>query len=235
MGGRKRVAILAVIAALLVACAFLLPVRDWGARLVDWLRVAGPKGAAAYFGVYLVGAILLVPGSLLTATAGFVYGPVLGALLAWPASLIASSVTFVLGRTILRGPVSRRLARRKKWAAIDRAVSRKGWKIVALLRLSPVLPANLMNYGLGLTGMKLRDYVLGGAIGSIPSTILYAYIGSAAHSAAEIVRGERAEVTPAERALFWGGLVATVVVVLIVARITTSSLRRELRESRTPT
>ena len=56
-------------------------------------------------------------------------------------------------RYLLRGVVMGYLnSRFPKWAAVDAALSSEGWKLVTLLRLSPVVPWNVLNYALSVTG-----------------------------------------------------------------------------------
>ena len=65
-----------------------------------------------------------------------------------------------------------------RFAAIDEAIGRNGWKIVGLLRLSPLIPFNLSNYFYGITSVRFGAYVLVSAVGMIPGTLLYAYLGA---------------------------------------------------------
>jgi len=80
---------------------------------------------------------------------------------------------------------------------VDEAVAREGWKIVALTRLSPVFPFNLLNYAFGLTNVRVRDYVVASWAGTLPGTILYVYLGSLAGDLTRVATGG-AERTPAD-------------------------------------
>lgn len=79
------------------------------------------------------------------------------------------------------------MATKPKLAAIDAAIAEHGFKIVLLLRLSPVFPFNLLNYALGLTRVQVRDYVLASFIGMLPGTALYVYLGSLVTRASELI------------------------------------------------
>ena len=74
-------------------------------------------------------------------------------------------------------------------AAIDRAIEKNGFKAVVLLRLQPVLPFNILNYALGLTSIRLRDYMLASWIGMFPATVLYVYLGSIMNDISDLLRG----------------------------------------------
>ena len=84
---------------------------------------------------------------------------------------------------------------------------------MVLLRLSPVVPFNVLNYAFGLTRVSLRDYVVASWIGMMPGTLLYVYLGSIAGDLAGA--GGRASRTPAEWAFYAVGLVATIAVTVV--------------------
>ncbi|MEL6502347.1 MAG: VTT domain-containing protein, partial [Cyanobacteria bacterium J06623_1] len=127
---------------------------------------------------------------------------------------------------------SQKIAGNQKFSAIDRAVGQEGFKIVALTRLSPVFPFNLLNYGLGVTGVSLKDYVLA-SIGMIPGTIMYVYIGSLAGSIATI-GGETNANPVAQWAIRIIGFVATVAVTLYVTKIARKALDESIDSTEAP-
>src|SRR5262249_21757516 len=63
-------------------------------------------------------------------------------------------------------------------------VTAEGWRFVALMRLVPLVPFNLLNYALGLTGISLPAYVLTSAICMLPGALAYTWLGYAGRSAA---------------------------------------------------
>jgi uncharacterized membrane protein YdjX (TVP38/TMEM64 family) len=105
-------------------------------------------------------------------------------------------------------------------------VGREGFKIVLLLRLSPVFPFNFLNYALGLTRVSFGHYALASLIGMIPAGLMYVYFGSAARSLADVAAGN-VEQSLASRLFFWFGLAATVAVAVFVTRLA----RKTLQES----
>jgi uncharacterized membrane protein YdjX (TVP38/TMEM64 family) len=224
VGGVIAVAVLAAIA------AFELPLVDWASQLVDWMRNAGPTGAIVFAVVYVLAAVLMVPGSVLTAGAGLAYGPWWGIVLVSPVSVLAATVAFLLGRTAARGWIAKRTDADPRFRAVDAAIGRHGLKIVTLLRLSPVFPFNVLNYALGLTGVRLRDYVLGSFIGMLPGTFLYIYIGSLVGDLAALTHGD-ATASAARQALSLIGLAATVIVTVYVTRVARQALADELSRS----
>jgi uncharacterized membrane protein YdjX (TVP38/TMEM64 family) len=165
-----------------------------------------------------VATVLLVPGSILTLGAGFIWGPVAGLAIVSPVSVAAATAAFLLGRTWARPWVAGRIARDPRFAAIDAAVARRGSTIVLLLRLSPVVPFTLLNDALGLTHVRLRDYVIASFTGMLPGTFLYPYLRSIATTVASI--GDAATTPdPVRQTFYWLGLGATVIVTVVVTRL----------------
>jgi uncharacterized membrane protein YdjX (TVP38/TMEM64 family) len=130
---------------------------------------------------------------------------------------------------LARGFIERRIAAHPRFAALDRAVGRQGFKIVLLTRLSPLFPFNVLNYAYGLTRVSLRDYVLASWMGMLPATILYVYLGSAAKSLADVSAG-RVEGGAGQTVLFFLGLAATVVVTVYISRLARRELSRAVNE-----
>jgi uncharacterized membrane protein YdjX (TVP38/TMEM64 family) len=218
----RVVALVALAAAALAVVAFV-PVRPLIAESLDRVRNAGFAGLVIVGAMYTPASVLFIPAWPLTVGAGFAFGVLRGTLTASCGSVIGATTAFLAGRTLLRRVIEERISRNPRFAAIDRAVSENGFKIVLLTRLSPVLPFNLLNYAFGLTKVSLRDFVIASWIGMLPGTVLYVYLGSAAESIADLFSGP-IDGGMARKALFFLGLVATVVVTAYVARIA----RREL-------
>lgn len=229
MFGRRHTHVILLVAAAtaVVAVIALLPVGEWIPRLVEWIKGAGVVGALAYAATYVVATVLLLPASLLTLGAGFAYGPLAGTLLVSPVSVTAATIAFLLGRTVARGWIAARVVRDPRFAAVDAAIEREGLKIVMLLRLSPVLPFGLLNYALGLTRVRLRDYVLGSFVGMLPATFLYVYLGSLVTTAASL-GSSAATARTGQQIIYWSGLAATVLVTVFVTRLARRALSTAL-------
>lgn len=204
-----------------------LPVRESLLGLLARIEALGPWGPVALAAAYVPACVLMLPGSLLSLGAGYLFGVGWGTLTVSVGSVAGATAAFVTGRTLARPWVESRLAGEPRFRALDAAVAREGFKIVLLARLSPVLPFNVLNYALGLTRVRLRDYVLASWIGMLPGTVLYVYLGSAAGSLAELAGG-RGTAGPAERALFFVGLAATVAVTVVLARVARRALSEAL-------
>jgi uncharacterized membrane protein YdjX (TVP38/TMEM64 family) len=213
----------------------LLPVERWTITLVGWVQGAGALGVLGYIAAYVAATALMLPGSALTIGGGFVYGIAGGMAVVLPASVLGASVAFGIGRFVARERVARLVAKHPRFRAIDAAVGEQGFKIVFLLRLSPIVPFNFLNYALSLTRVSFRDYFLASVFGMIPGGLLYVYLGSLVTDVAELAHGKRLA-GPWGYALLGVGLVATIAATVIMGRVAGRSLARELAaaEARAP-
>ncbi len=173
---------------------------------------------------YAVAVVAFVPASALTLAAGAVFGLAWGTAYVFVAALVGSSAAFLVSRYVARRAVERRVTADPRFSAIDRAVGEAGRKIVFLLRLTPVIPFNLLNYALGLTQVRLVDTLIA-SVGMLPGTLLYVYLGKVAGEVATRASGAEAGRSPAEWALLIVGLLATVTVTVFVTRIAKEALR----------
>ncbi|MBD2654212.1 TVP38/TMEM64 family protein [Synechocystis sp. FACHB-383] len=197
--------------------------QNWLLNALQWIDDLGTAGAIAFILLYIVATVAFLPGSILTLGAGVVFGVVLGSLYVFVGATLGATAAFLVGRYLARGWVAKKIVGNQKFKAIDEAVGKEGLKIVILTRLSPVFPFNLLNYGYGITGVSLKDYVIG-SLGMIPGTIMYVYIGSLAGSLATV----GTETNQANPTLQWAiriiGLIATVAVTIYVTKIARKAL-----------
>ncbi|MEK6606309.1 MAG: TVP38/TMEM64 family protein [Myxococcota bacterium] len=202
------------------------------AGAASFIRDAGALGVAVYAAVYVLATVLMLPGSIVTLAAGFAYGPIGGTLVVSPASVAGATAAFLIARSRARPWVERRIGARPRLAAIDEAMARSGFRMVALLRLSPLLPFNLLNYALGLTRVRVRDYVLASFVGMLPGTLLYNYLGSLITNASRLAAGERPDAGAAGQILYWGGLAATIAATILITRASRRALDQALRKTK---
>ncbi|MEM7697167.1 MAG: TVP38/TMEM64 family protein [Verrucomicrobiota bacterium] len=213
---------IAVIAGL-IALFTLLPTGEWLRAATGWVESLGFWAPVAFIAIYAIAVIFFIPGSVLTATSGTIFGVLGGSIYVSIASTLGATLSFLIGRYIARGWVERRIEGNKTFASIDRAVADEGWKIVGLTRLSPIFPFTLLNYGFGVTRVKFVHYLLASWIGMLPGTVLYVYIGSLGKAASEA--GGK---TPTEWALYGVGLVATLAVTVYVTKIAKRALNKKI-------
>jgi uncharacterized membrane protein YdjX (TVP38/TMEM64 family) len=195
-------------------------------RFANWVSGKGAAGALLFGLGYIVAVVAFVPGSVLTMAAGTIFGLASGTAIVFVAATLGASAAFLVSRYLARPLVERRLAGNERFAAVDRAIGQEGRKIVFLLRLSPLFPFNLLNYLLGLTRVRFRDYVLASA-GMLPATLLFVYYGAILGDVARVASGAPIPRRREYYVLLGIGLVATIVVTVLLTR----TARRALRDA----
>jgi uncharacterized membrane protein YdjX (TVP38/TMEM64 family) len=121
----------------------------------------------------------ILPASLLGVGAGAIYGLVPGFLLAAASTLAGALLSFFLGRSLFRAAVERLASRRPRLRNLDARIAQDGWKLVCLLRISPIMPFSATSIALGLSAVGLRDYAIG-TLASLPALCGYVFIGTLA-------------------------------------------------------
>lgn len=176
---RTRIVLAAILLIALTFAVRLLPVPEWITQFQEWVRSAGPIGYVAYVLAYVVSCVFLIPALALTLGAGAVFGFVVGSIVVVIGATLGAAVAFVLARTILRKRVETMTAGNAKFAALDRAITAEGTKILWLVRLSGFPPFTWVNYAFGLTGVAFVPYLVITFFGIIPGTLAFTYAGAA--------------------------------------------------------
>lgn len=211
MSTRLKLAAGAALLLVLGAVWFLLPVREWIEGFRDWITGLGALGVAVYALLYVAVALVLGPAWAMTLAAGLAYG-LWGVPVVMLSATLAACTAFLIARYLAHGRVTRLVDDNRRLKALKRAVSEEGWRVVGLMRLSPVFPFGLQNYLFGITDIKLLPYALATFVGMGPGSVLYVYLGSLG----SIGAGE--EAGPLRWTLVGAGLVATAAVVWLVTR-----------------
>ena len=185
---------------------------------------AGLWGALLFGLAYIPAAVLLVPASVMTLGAGFVFGVAKGTAIVSLGSTAGAAAAFIVARTVGHDWAVGRTAARPALGAVARAVENEAFKVVLLSRLSPLFPFNLLNYAFGLSSVPFRTYLLASWIGMLPGTIMYVYLGAGAQSVAALLSGELRR-TRGQQVLFAVGLAATVAVTMLITRTARRALR----------
>jgi uncharacterized membrane protein YdjX (TVP38/TMEM64 family) len=199
-------------------------------RVAAWIEGLGFWAPVIFIAAYAASVVALVPASILTLAAGAIFGLLKGTVYTFIAATLGAIGAFLVARHLARGVVSQRIAQNPLFASIDRAIGGQGLKVVFLLRLSPVFPFSLLNYALGLTGVRLRDYALA-SLGMIPATLLYVYYGKLIGDVAALAGATAVERDWAYWAVLIVGLIATVAVTTIVTRAARRALKEEVPDA----
>ena len=154
-------------------------------ELKDWIQNLGPAGYAVFVFLYIGTTVFALPGSVLTFMAGALFGTVTGSVLVSVASTAGAGICFIIARYIARKPIERSLSRNETFQKLDSLTEKQGPIIVAVTRLVPVFPFNLLNYGFGLTKVPFPVYLIVSWICMLPATIVYVGIGDAVSKGAQ--------------------------------------------------
>jgi len=219
--------IIMIVAAGLLAGARFFHVETLIESALFWIQGLGALAPILFMGLYVAAAVLFVPGAILTISAGVLFGLVYGTIYVSIGAIFGATCAFLIGRYLARDWVAHKLHTNPNFEAIDRAMAQGGWKIVALTRLSPVFPFNLLNYAFGITKVTLREYFLASWAGMIPGIIMYVYIGTVAGDLAKVEAGAP-PATPARWAFEIIGLLATIAVAIYVTVLARKALREQV-------
>jgi len=186
-------------------------------ELRTWIQSLGAWGPFVYIVIYAAAVVLAVPGSIITIAAGVLFGSVLGVAVVSVGSTIGAALAFLVSRHIARESIARRFEKNPRFQSLDRLTEDHGAIIVAITRLVPLFPFNLLNYGFGLTRVPFWTYVFWSWLCMLPGTVLYVVGADAVSSAI------------AQKKIPWT-LVIVLAVVLALITVLVRRARKKLKE-----
>jgi uncharacterized membrane protein YdjX (TVP38/TMEM64 family) len=178
MTTRKRAVIKAsLFAAFILAAVYIVrftTVKEFLTRetLGNFIEAAGFWAPFAFILIYTMGVCFFVPGTLLTALGAAIFGAYWGFLYVWIGAMIGASAAFWIGRTLGREFAASLIGDRLK--KYDDAIERNGFATVLYLRLV-YFPFTAMNFGMGLTKVRFRDYFFGTGLGIVVGTFIFTF------------------------------------------------------------
>ena len=214
---------LVLFAAVVLSLIVLARVFGLGGRLQElreWIASMGPAGMAVFVSLYVVAVVAAVPGLPISIAGAAIFGAFKGIILVSIGSTLGASLAFLTARYLARGAVSRWLSGNEKFRRLDGLTEKHGAVIVAITRLVPLFPFNLLNYGFGLTRVPFLTYVFWSWLCMLPGTIVYLVGTDAVISAA--TTGEVPWVIV-------GVFVAALAVVLVAVRFAGGRLKEKER------
>jgi uncharacterized membrane protein YdjX (TVP38/TMEM64 family) len=211
------VAIVIVAAAAFSAYHSFEPMADWSGLVEEWVEARGVLGVAVFGAIYVVSTLLLLPAAVLNVIAGALFGLVWGVGVVMISSMTAAIAAFLIARHLVRERIRRHYTRDGMPAAIDKALCSEGWRAVALLRLSPVIPFALKSYLFGVSRVRMRDYVIGTFLGKLPGAIVLTALGTTGRAAMDLPGTPR-----------WGLLAAGIAATLLVTWLVGRAARKGL-------
>jgi uncharacterized membrane protein YdjX (TVP38/TMEM64 family) len=199
---------------------------DWLAPVVLKLSQLGPWGPVLFILLYVAAAVTLAPAFFLTVAAGAMFGVWRGSLIVFIGASLGASAVYVLGRRMSRSRIMQRVTRDRRVVAVRDAVKGEGAWVMFLLRLSPLVPFNILNYALALSGVRYRDFALA-LSGMIPAIVMYAYYGKVVGDVAALAAGVSPPRGPEYYAMLVIGLIATILSTTMITRAARRAIERQ--------
>jgi uncharacterized membrane protein YdjX (TVP38/TMEM64 family) len=199
---------------------------DWLAPVVLKLSELGAWGPVLFVLVYVAAAVTLAPAFFLTVAAGAMFGVWRGSVIVFIGASLGASAVYVLGSRLSRSRLMARVTRDRRVAAVRDAVAGQGAWVMFLLRLSPLVPFNILNYALALSGVRYADFAVA-LLGMIPAILMYTYYGKVVGDVAALAAGVSPPRGPEYYALLVVGLVATIVSTTMITRAARRAVERQ--------
>ena len=215
---KKRVWVGLAAASCMVAIISHLPIGEWLAATHQWLAGLGAWAIPAFVVIYVLAAVFWLPNIVLILAAGTLFGLTEGVISASIADTVSIAACFIIGQTVGRRWITGAIGENSRFHKLDRAFSEKGWKLVLLTRLSPVLPSNILNYGFSITRINFWEYLFFSWLGMLPVIFTYVYVGT---FGASILSPDQQAKNVVFQAL---GLAATLGVLFYTTKLTASAL-----------
>lgn len=161
--------------------AYELEILDWmqtnQARIQEWIHRWPLRGTLVFTCIFALVLGLYIPGGVvLMLLVGAIFPPWHAHVVANLGNLVGATIGFLLARHLLQEAVQENYGHRLH--PINEGIRRHGWIYLLILRFAPILPAPLVNLGMGLTPMPLGTYMFVTLIGRIPMTALYVHLGT---------------------------------------------------------
>jgi len=199
----------------------------WLGDLLVRVGELGAWGPVLFTLLYVAAAVTMAPAFLLSVAAGAMFGVWRGSALVFISATLGALAAYGVARSLTETRLVQWVLRDRRVEMVRRAVVRKGWWVQFLLRLSPIVPYVLLNYALGLSRVRVRDFVVA-CVGMIPTIVMYAYYGRVVGDVAKIAAGVAPPRGKEYYTLLVIGLVATVLATMVITR----AARRAIEQQR---
>ena len=157
----------------MIVLSYIFGIGEKLGALRDWIQSLGALGPVVFVFIYAGATVAALPGLAITIVAGVIFGSLVGVIVVSIASTLGASMAFLIARYFARDATAKWLVKREKFKKLDDLTEKHGAIIVAIVRLVPLFPFNLVNYGFGLTKVRFWTYVSWSWLCMLPGTILY--------------------------------------------------------------
>ncbi len=182
MTGNKLRLLLLVLLGGGIAMAYYWHDRISIESLIAWVGQLGWVAPLVFIACYAIATVFFLPGLIFTLAGGVLFGPLFGTLYNLTGATIGATLAFITSRYIAHDWAAQRTGKRLR--QLVEGVEEEGWRFVAFVRLVPLIPFNLLNYALGLTGIRLSHYIITSFIFMAPGGAAYTYLGYAGREVA---------------------------------------------------
>lgn len=188
--GFIRSILFAVVSAVVLGCGWYwkVSIREGLDTITQWIDTLDSWGPPAFVLIYSIATVAMLPGTILSVAAGALFGAVMGVVWVSAGSTLGAGACFLIARYLARDAVANWLSHHETFKKLDSMTEDLGAVVVAITRLVPLFPFNLLNYGFGLTRVPFSTYLFWSWLCMIPGTVLY--VGGAATLKEVLARGE---------------------------------------------
>ncbi len=155
--------------------------QHYSLDILNWIEELGWLAPALFIIAYTLASIFFLPSMVMTFAGGVIFGPIMGVFLNLLGATLGAAFSFLITRYLAYD-----WFRKKRGQNLNKLITnveKKGWVFIAFLRLFPMFPFSLVNYGLGLTKISFRLYLVTTVLFLIPVEIIYTYFGHAGRHA----------------------------------------------------
>jgi len=202
--------------------------KEWVGEILVWSRGLGAWGAPLVASLFIPASVLMLPGTPISLATGFVFDFPSAFFSVVLFSNLGAQAAFGIGRGLLRRPIAAWVDKDKRRKAVEQAVSGQGFRLVLLLRLSPLIPFNALNYALSVSQVSFRAYALGTFLGMLPGTLLFLSVASALGRAGREWSEAEVDTGSAGNLLMGFGIASAFVAVALVTKRARALLAEEL-------
>jgi uncharacterized membrane protein YdjX (TVP38/TMEM64 family) len=199
---------------------------DWLTAVVLRLAELGPWAPFIFIALYIAAAVTLAPAFFLTVAAGALFGVWRGTVFVFIGAVLGASAAYAVSTRLTRLSALAWLDRDPRVVIVRQAVAGEGAWVQFLLRLSPLVPFNLLNYALGLSHVRYRDFLVA-SVGMLPAIVMYTYYGKVVGDVAALAAGVAPPRGVEYYTLLTVGLITTVLATTLITRAARRAIERQ--------
>jgi uncharacterized membrane protein YdjX (TVP38/TMEM64 family) len=199
-------------------------VGDYITPTEEWIKAQGVFGPIVYILAFLVGTIIFIPGNLFAIASGLLFGLVSGFIYTGIAEVLGAILLFLIARYLARNMVEKYLRKHPKFFEIDKLVSKKGKKVMILLRLVP-LPYTFLCYLFGISEVSFKEYVIALSV-IFPKLFLVVYYGYVANRLTKLSAGTAGDYSDIHYISLILGVIVSIIAIAYIGHFVLLTLRK---------